>query len=393
MNSAEEHYPKPQSTDLLAEQHHLRSLVTELGLLADRERKNLARELHDNLVQFLVVCRMKLGLLGEGLPTGSSQQTCDEIKKLLNEALGVTRTLMEDLRPTLWGDDDLRTAMAWVSKKMERHGVRVTIDDDKGPMNLDEEMLTVTYQSVLELLINVARHAHTGEAILRLRQAGEFLEASIRDSGCGFDLDTLTDRRRTGCLGLFNIQERLTYLGGRIEIASAPGEGTRVTLFIPLVKHIEPDPDAVAAQQLASAFDLDPRQSSSNEAAGSAIRVLLVDDHPIMREGLRSIIERHMNLEVIAEAIDGAMAIKLAREVQPDVVVMDVNMPVLNGIKATRQIKTEFPSMVVIGLSVRDDDDTKRAMRVAGAQAMLSKGQSYESLCKTILETVHSKTA
>jgi DNA-binding NarL/FixJ family response regulator len=88
--------------------------------------------------------------------------------------------------------------------------------------------------------------------------------------------------------------------------------------------------------------------------AGSKIRVLLVADHQIMREGLRNIIEEQADLEVVAEAADGEMAVEAARQFQPDVVIMDMNMPKMNGLEATRQIKAEFPQITVIGLSMHE---------------------------------------
>ena len=118
--------------------------------------------------------------------------------------------------------------------------------------------------------------------------------------------------------------------------------------------------------------------------AGSKIRILLVDDHQIIREGLRSIIEEQADLEIVAEAADGEMAIEAARQFRPDVVIMDVNMPRMNGLEATRQIKAELPRIRVIGLSMHGDQRMAVAMQETGGAAYLSKSGSVDVLCSTI---------
>ena len=114
------------------------------------------------------------------------------------------------------------------------------------------------------------------------------------------------------------------------------------------------------------------------------IRVLLVDDHRMLREGLRSIIDEQPDLEVIAEASDGQMAIEVARSCYPNVVVMDVNMPMMNGVEATRRIRAFHPDVAIIGLSVLQDQKTAELMAESGASAYLSKADAFETLSATI---------
>jgi DNA-binding NarL/FixJ family response regulator len=114
------------------------------------------------------------------------------------------------------------------------------------------------------------------------------------------------------------------------------------------------------------------------------IKVLLADDHQVMREGLRRIIDEENDLMTIAEAADGMEALQLARETVPDVIVMDINMPKMNGIDATQQIKEELPEIQIVGLSFYDDKEVKEDMRNAGASAYLSKTEASGTLCETI---------
>ena len=104
-----------------------------------------------------------------------------------------------------------------------------------------------------------------------------------------------------------------------------------------------------------------------------SIKIILADDHKIVRDGLRSLLEKHSGMEVIAEAADGRKALKLVRELKPDVIVMDITMPDLNGIEATRQITSGYPNVKVIALSVHSDKRFVLGMLQAGATGYLLK--------------------
>jgi signal transduction histidine kinase/ActR/RegA family two-component response regulator len=369
---------------LLAKQQELRSLALELGRTEARERKRLATELHDNLAQTLAFCKIKASAaLTER--TDRLPAVLRDLYDHLAEALTYTRTLMIDLRPMLLGDEhDLAVAIAWVVQKMQRYGLAVTVQDDGNPKSLDEEILTITYQSIHELLWNVVKHAHTQEAVVSLRRSDDNLEAVVMDQGVGFDMSGGWPSSHDGAFGLLSIRERVEPLGGRLVLASAPGQGTSATLIVPLKAEPAGARASSTAQKAPSARLGAGEMERPTHAPPSKIRVLLVDDHQIMREGLRSIIEEQADLEVVAEASDGEMAIEAARRFQPDVVIMDVNMPRMNGLEATRRIKAEFPRITVIGLSMHGDRKMAVAMEQAGVSAYLSKGGSFDILCSTI---------
>jgi DNA-binding NarL/FixJ family response regulator len=86
----------------------------------------------------------------------------------------------------------------------------------------------------------------------------------------------------------------------------------------------------------------------SEKASGSSIRVMVVDDHELFRQGVSSILSREDDVEVVAEAENGRVAVQKAREYRPDVVLMDINMPVCDGLKATRQIKVDHPDIRIL---------------------------------------------
>lgn len=118
------------------------------------------------------------------------------------------------------------------------------------------------------------------------------------------------------------------------------------------------------------------------------LTILLADDHPILRQGLKSLLESEGDLHVVAEASNGRDAVDLAGEFHPDVVLMDIGMPVLNGIEATRQIIANDPQARVLGLSMHSDRRFMDEMLKAGAKGYLLKDGSFEELAAAIRSVV-----
>jgi len=122
-----------------------------------------------------------------------------------------------------------------------------------------------------------------------------------------------------------------------------------------------------------------------------SIKILLADDHRITRQGLRSLLEKEPDMEVVAEAEDGRATVRLARELLPDVVVMDVTMPDLNGMEATRQIRAALPSVKIIALSMHSDNLFVSEMLRSGALGYLLKDCAFEELSRAIHVVVNGK--
>jgi two-component system, NarL family, response regulator NreC len=114
------------------------------------------------------------------------------------------------------------------------------------------------------------------------------------------------------------------------------------------------------------------------------ISILIADDHKILRQGLRTLLSREADMDVIAEAEDGRDAVRLVRELTPQVVIMDVGMPDLNGIEATRQILQEFPDTKIVALSMHTDRRFVTNMIKAGASGYLLKDSAFEELATAI---------
>lgn len=120
------------------------------------------------------------------------------------------------------------------------------------------------------------------------------------------------------------------------------------------------------------------------------IRVLLADDHEVVRQGLAIVLAREEDIEIVGEASDGQSAVDLARRLRPNVVTMDINMPVMSGIEATRVLHGELPAIRVIGLSMFGEAEEGRALLAAGAVDFLSKAGASTRLLAAIRSACHN---
>jgi len=182
-----------------------------------------------------------------------------------------------------------------------------------------------------------------------------------------------------GGFGLFSIRERIGLLGGRVEIDSAPGRGSRVALTVP---HVRADAASFPVDDVCAPALLPPRGAAEDQE--TTISVLLVDDHALFRNGIARLLKKKPGLEVVGEARDGHEAIEFVQELKPDVILMDISMPGINGIEATRVIHERHPEVCIIGLSMYDDPEKERAMRAAGATDYRNKGCAADELVSAI---------
>jgi signal transduction histidine kinase/ActR/RegA family two-component response regulator len=390
-----------KTAELIQSQERLRALASELSLTEQRERTRLATELHDHLQQLLVLGKLEIGQ-GKRFAVGSP--ACEKVMKrvddILSDSLTYSRTLVAELSPPVLRDHGLAAGLKWLAEYMsKRHEQTVTVLVPEEDLRLPEDQRILLFQSVRELLINSSKYAGTGEAAVEMIQSENQVRIEVRDQGAGFDLTA--DASAVGTpsggisskFGLFSIRERMHALGGSCVIESAPGQGTRATLRLPLAqsgqKTVEseqwgmPGGEGVQSGEGAkrSPFkDSPPATHHSTLQKNGLIRVLLVDDHAMVRQGLRSVLDAYADIQVVGEAQDGSEAVRLAEELRPRVVVMDINMPTLNGIEATERIKTQWPGTVVIGISVNTGDANGQAMKQAGAAGLIAKDAAVDEL-------------
>ena len=358
----------------------LSALAAELAETEQRERLRMAQVLHDGLQQTLVAAQLHLG--ANSLSSdGSGNQNIARVDSLLDAALRQSRNLVMELSPPLLHDAGLGPALEWLAHQcQEQHGLQVHLDIDAAAEPADASLREFLFQAARELLFNVRKHSKTDEASVSLQVADDgSLQLDVRDDGVGCDVGTITTLRGKH-FGLFSVRERIRILGGDVKISSVPGQGMCVRLSVPMGGSVpvHGSDDTPAAS--------DHSNGSIHADNKARIRVLIADDHPLVREGLMLTLQRHPRIEVVGQACDGEEAVSLVSELRPDVVLMDVSMPRLNGVEATRRIKGAVPDTRVIGLSMYESRDMESAMLRAGASAFLCKANATAELVTAILQ-------
>ena len=355
----------------------LRRLATELTLAEQRERRRLSDFLHDDLQQVLVAAKFKAEKLVMDQASDPLKNEAQKLYDLIAEALNKTRSTSNELGTPLLYVVGFVPALRQLAEQMrERHGLRVDLDIRDMKESLLEDIKVHLFHSVRELLFNVAKHADTDTAFVRIRKKESQIEIIVIDAGKGIDLKKAQPEDDTDCgYGLFSISERLGMIGGQMTIESAPGSGTRVTLSVP----DSPEPDPISQTPSRSTVSVD----STSEIKGRA-RVLVTDDHALVRNGVIQLLSKEATLEVVGSAANGLEALSLARQLRPDVIVMDVRMPEMDGLEATRLIMSEFPDTIIVGISAFGETGFKAEMLKAGAVDLLDKADAINTLAPTI---------
>ena len=358
----------------------LRSLALELTEAEERERRRLAVMLHDGLQQELVAIRFQLDLLARKIDDDGCRPIFDELVELTTRSIRSCRSRSMELSPPLLYQEGLAAALEWLAQGFaDKHGLEVRVDADESAEPGDERLMVFLFQAAREALLNVVKHAEVRSADLSLQRLDGEVELAVEDRGAGFDPSELDDLSRDVIgFGLLSVRERAELLGATVEITSGPDRGTRISLRWP---------DSVAdASEAGDQTAVEGEDETHPPASGTdgRLRVLLVDDHAVFRQGLRSLLDLEDDLEVVGDASDGAQGVEAAVRLQPDVVVIDVAMPVLDGMEATRRIRRRCPRTRIIGLSMFEDEIADRRMREAGAVAYLSKTGPSRNLLAAI---------
>jgi PAS domain S-box-containing protein len=362
----------------------LQKLTLELSQAEDRERKRLAEVLHDDLQQQLAAAKFHLSLLDHRVPKDKAVRAAvAQLDQILRDAIEKSRSLSHELSPAVLYQSDLGETFEWLARQLKtKHGLTVDVES-RGRIDPSSEALKVfLYKTAQEILFNVVKHARVREARLRIQRLRGGLWLTISDQGAGFDPQTLG---KTGGFGLLSIRERIELLGGRMKIRSAPGRGSTFLITVPDGEQSEDRRQRTEDGRLQADVDTVLRGPSSVlRPPSSVLRVLLVDDHKVMREGLAALLSEQADLEVVGQAGNGREAVELADRLGPDVVVMDVAMPLMAGEEATRQIKLHLPRARVVALSMLEEADMAAAMRQAGAETYLLKTAPSDELLAAI---------
>ena len=235
---------------------------------------------------------------------------------------------------------------------MERRvGLQLDVQLDQLP-DLPPNYEVDLYHIIVEALNNVVKHAAAGVPDLAVDPDDGHLHLQIVDDGRGYD-----PTQTTGGMGLGNIRERVARLNGEFAIPSEPGGGTRLEAMMPYC---------------------------GGGPMSDLIRILIADDHYVVRQGLTTLLMPRNGMEVVGEAATGGVAVDLAHRLQPDVILMDMMMPEMDGPEAIRLIKQENPAARILVLTSFGESKQVSAAIQAGALGYLLKDSSPDDLLHAI---------
>lgn len=378
-----------QRTRTLEEQtRQLRHLAQQLSETEERERRQLAELLHDDLQQLIASAKFLLSGLTNTRMDRGSRSLLDQVQEVLSEALTKSRRLSHELSPPVLHQGGLLAALKWLAQDVQsKHGVTISLQDHMQAEVVSPALTSVLYRSVKELVFNAIKHSGVRNIIIDARADGAMIEIEVRDHGKGFNPDQyrIGMENRSG-FGLLSIQERISFLGGRMEIDTRPGKGCCVTLAVS--QEFEKFQSAEPCHMPPSIPDRMEKAAAPENGGtpppGNRIRLLLADDHAVMREGLARVFENEKGFEVVAQAATGLETIHLANELNPDVILMDISMPEMDGIEATARISKQRPGMIIIGLSMHEDQQTRESVIAAGAADFMSKSAAAREIINTV---------
>ncbi len=364
----------------------LSQLASDLTLAEQRAREQLAKTLHDGLQQTLVLAALNLDQqVKRDRLRRTPVEPLLEAKSHLDEAIAAARSLSFELFPPFLQSSGLPSALIWLADwTRNKYGLEVQVSADPLANTMRKEVRTLLFESVRELLVNAVKYAQVERVAVDLViDAEDRLCITVTDEGVGFDPARLVDPANAGTVGwgLFSIRERLTLLGGRFDVESSPGQGTRLRLIAPCGAA-----KGVAAQDRLSEVAVGPASGGPTSGAPAhALRILIVDDHTAVREVLRKILQERPELRVVGDASNGVEAITQAHVLRPDVILMDVSMPELDGVEATRRLRAELPFITVLGLSMHPRTHALHAIEQAGAAGFFTKGVDTQRLIDHLL--------
>lgn len=323
------------------------SQIEQITLLEERDR--LSKDLHDTMGHSYTSIIMGLEILRTELGTKDGEQKIDSLLQL-------ARNSMEEVRAYLHQIDSpqeslpLTVTLQQLAEEFQKHAkvnVRTRIIGEEYIVSKQAKM--TFYRCLQESLTNAVRHGQSTEIIVSLHFEPQQTRLDVQDNGRG------VGEWKDG-FGLTAMKERATQLQGRVTVYSEKGEGTFISCVLPRLVQLSDE----------------------------RIRLCIVDDHSFIRDSLHTILDGQEDLEVVGVAEDGEQAVELCRSLNPDLILMDLEMPNQDGIRATQIIKETWPDIRVLILSTFQDTERAKEIMRSGADGYLLKSIESRELAETI---------
>jgi CheY-like chemotaxis protein len=231
-----------------------------------------------------------------------------------------------------------------------------------------------------ESLTNVHRYSGSVKADIRIFQTSGCVHLEVTDHGKGLGTglarSVLTSAPSLG-VGIPGMRERVRQLGGKLEVEFGV-DGTRVHALLPVVASQEPP-----GQTSLSALAANPNVESGDPVLRRR-RILIADDHPVIRHGVRDLIESQDDWSICGEAFEGDQAVRKAKELSPDLLILDISMPSMSGIDAALQVLKDNPMRKILFLTEHDSPEAIRRISTMGVQGLVSKERSGSDLVNAV---------
>ncbi|KWU67892.1 helix-turn-helix transcriptional regulator [Bacillus mycoides] len=339
-----------QSETIRNQKHVLEQYVSQverITLLEERDR--LSKDLHDTMGHSYTSIIMGMETLRMELKSKEGEQQLDSLLQLARNSMEEVRLYLHQLdlsQESL----PLAVTLQQLTEEFKKHAkvnVRTRIIGEEYMASKQSKM--TLYRSLQESLTNAVRHGHSTEIIVSLHFEPQQIRLDVQDNGCG------VEEWKDG-FGLTAMKERVSQFQGRVIVYSKKGEGTLISCVLPKQAQL------------------------SNEQ----IRLCIVDDHSFIRESLHTILDGQEDLQVVGMAEDGERAVELCERLKPDVVLMDLEMPNLDGIHATKMIKEKWPGIRVLILSTFQNTERAKEIIRNGADGYLLKSIDSRELAESI---------
>ncbi|MGN4406511.1 response regulator [Bacillus cereus group sp. MYBK59-1] len=323
------------------------SQVERITLLEERDR--LSKDLHDTMGHSYTSIIMGMETLRMELKSKEGEQQLDSLLQLARNSMEEVRLYLHQLdlsQESL----PLATTLQQLTEEFKKHAkvnVRTRIIGEEYMVSKQSKM--TLYRSLQESLTNAVRHGHSTEIIVSLHFEPQQIRLDVQDNGCG------VEEWKDG-FGLTAMKERVSQSQGRVIVYSKKGEGTLISCVLP--KQVQ--------------------------LSNKQIRLCIVDDHSFIRESLHTLLSGLEDLQVVGMAEDGEQALELCGRLKPDVVLMDLEMPNLDGIHATKMIKKRWPEIRVLILSTFQNTERAKEIIRNGADGYVLKSIDSRELAESI---------
>ena len=359
----------------LARESDRQAAETEARIRAE-ERLRLSRDVHDVVSHSLSMIAVRSGvarLVLDDRPD-EARAALAAIETASRSALDEVRLLLRQIREpsqSAGSNGPISGDIAELVRRFQENGLDLTYHCSGQPGSYGGSVEMSAFRITQEALTNASRHAPGARATLQITRDTNQLTVIVTDDGPARDLQGEAGHQGLGIAGM---RERALLHDGEFSAGQRPGGGFEVVAVLRAQRGL--DPEALTQRAL----------TQQARRMSGRISVLIADDEALVRAGFRLLVEYAADLEVVGEAENGAQAVSQARALRPDVVLMDIRMPVMDGLEATRMILDrsgdDLPRVLVV--TTFDDDENVFAALRSGASGFVLKDTPPEQLLEAI---------